>query len=43
MKARFEQLGIDPYGNTPEEANAFLNSEVSKMATIIQSKNIKPE
>jgi tripartite-type tricarboxylate transporter receptor subunit TctC len=43
MKARFEQLGIDPYGNTPEEASTYLNSEVSKMATIIQSKNIKPE
>jgi tripartite-type tricarboxylate transporter receptor subunit TctC len=43
MKLRFEQLGIDPYGNTPEQANTFLNSEVSKMAAIIQSKNIKPE
>jgi tripartite-type tricarboxylate transporter receptor subunit TctC len=43
MKARFEQLGIDPYGNNPEETNLFLNNEVRKMATIIQSKNIKPE
>jgi tripartite-type tricarboxylate transporter receptor subunit TctC len=43
IKARFEQLGIDPFGNTPEEANTFLNSEVAKMSAIIQSKNIKPE
>jgi tripartite-type tricarboxylate transporter receptor subunit TctC len=43
IKTRFEQLGIDPFGNSPEEANTFLNSEVAKMASIIQSKNIKPE
>ncbi len=43
MKARFEQLGIEPYGNSPDEASKFLNSEVTKMSAIIQSKNIKPE
>jgi tripartite-type tricarboxylate transporter receptor subunit TctC len=43
LKARFEQLGLEPFGSSPEESNKFLNTEVSKMASIIQSKNIKPE
>jgi tripartite-type tricarboxylate transporter receptor subunit TctC len=43
LKARFEQLGLEPFGSSPEESNKFLNAEVSKMASIIQSKNIKPE
>ncbi len=43
LKARFEQLGLEPFGSSPEESNKFLNAEVSKMASIIHSKNIKPE
>jgi len=43
IQARFEQLGLEPIGSSPEEASKFLKSEVTKMAVIIQSKNIKPE
>jgi tripartite-type tricarboxylate transporter receptor subunit TctC len=43
IQARFEQLGLEPVGSTPEEASKFLKAEVAKMAVIIQSKNIKPE
>ena len=43
MKARFDQLGLEPFGSSPEETSKFLNAEVAKMASIIQSKNIKPE
>lgn len=43
MKARFDQLGLEPFGSSPEETSQFLNTEVAKMASIIQSKNIKPE
>lgn len=43
IQARFEQLGLEPIGSSPEEASKFLKSEVAKMAVIIQSKNIKPE
>jgi len=43
IQARFEQLGLEPIGSSPEEASKFLKSEVTKMAAIIQSKNIKPE
>ena len=43
IQTRFEQLGLEPIGSSPEEASKFLKSEVAKMAVIIQSKNIKPE
>jgi tripartite-type tricarboxylate transporter receptor subunit TctC len=43
IQARFEKLGLEPIGSSPEEASKFLKSEVAKMAFIIQSKNIKPE
>jgi tripartite-type tricarboxylate transporter receptor subunit TctC len=43
IQARFEKLGLEPVGSSPEEASKFLKSEVAKMAVIIQSKNIKPE
>ncbi len=43
MKVRFDQLGLEPFGSSPEETSKFLNAEVAKMASIIQSKNIKPE
>jgi tripartite-type tricarboxylate transporter receptor subunit TctC len=43
MKARFEQLGIEAVGNTPEQAAAFLNDEIAKWAKVINTAGVKAE
>jgi tripartite-type tricarboxylate transporter receptor subunit TctC len=43
MRARFEQLGIEPVGNTPEQAATFLNDEISKWAKVINTAGVKAE
>ena len=41
FKERFDALGIVPVGNTPDEALAFLKSEVSKWGKVIRDANVK--
>ena len=41
FKERFDALGILPVGNTPDEALAFLKSEVSKWGKVIRDANVK--
>ena len=43
MKARFEQLGIEAVGNTPEQAAGFLNDEIAKWAKVINTAGVKAE
>jgi tripartite-type tricarboxylate transporter receptor subunit TctC len=43
MRARFEQLGIEAVGNTPEQAGAFLNEEIAKWAKVINTAGVKAE
>jgi tripartite-type tricarboxylate transporter receptor subunit TctC len=43
MKARFESLGIEPGGNTPEQAAKFLDDEIAKWAKVIASAGVKAE
>ena len=43
MKQRFEQLGIDPIGNSPAEAGRFLEDEVAKWAKVITTAGVKAE
>jgi tripartite-type tricarboxylate transporter receptor subunit TctC len=43
MKARFEQLGIEAVGNTPEQATTFLNEEITKWAKVINTAGVKAE
>ena len=43
LRARFEQLGIEPVGNTPEQAVAFLNDEIAKWAKVINTAGVKAE
>ena len=43
MKARFEQLGIEAVGNTPEQAGTFLNDEIAKWAKVINTAGVKAE
>jgi tripartite-type tricarboxylate transporter receptor subunit TctC len=43
IKSRFETIGIDPVGNTPEEAGKFLDDEIAKWAKVISTAGVKAE
>ena len=43
MKGRFEQLGIEAVGSTPEQAATFLNEEIVKWAKVINTAGVKAE
>jgi len=43
IRSRFEAIGIEPVGNTPEEARKFLDDEIAKWAKVISTAGVKPE
>jgi len=43
IKSKFEQIGIEPVGNSPEEAGKFLDDEIVKWAKVIATAGVKPE
>ena len=43
IKERFNQIGIIPVGNTPEQAQKFLDEEVAKWAKVITTAGVKAE
>lgn len=43
LKARFEALGIESVGGTPEQAGKFLDDEIVKWAKVIKTADVKPE
>ena len=43
IKGRFETIGIEPVGNTPEEAGKFLDHEIAKWAKVIATAGVKAE
>jgi tripartite-type tricarboxylate transporter receptor subunit TctC len=43
IRGRFEQIGIEPVGSTPEYAVKFLDDEIAKWAKVITTANVKPE
>jgi tripartite-type tricarboxylate transporter receptor subunit TctC len=43
IRARFEQLGVEPGGGTPAEAARFLDEEIAKWARVITTAKVKPE
>ena len=43
IKARFEALGIEPVGNSPEAAARFLDDEIGKWAKVIGAAGVKAE
>jgi tripartite-type tricarboxylate transporter receptor subunit TctC len=43
VKERLAALGIEPVGSTPEECEAFLQSEMAKWSKIIRAAGIKPQ
>ena len=43
IRARFDQLGVEPGGGTPAEAARFLDEEIAKWARVITTAKVKPE
>jgi len=43
IRARFEQMGVEPAGGTPEQAAKFLDDEIAKWARVITTANVKLE
>jgi tripartite-type tricarboxylate transporter receptor subunit TctC len=43
IRARFEQLGVEPVGSTPAEAARFLDEEIAKWAKVVTTANVKAE
>jgi tripartite-type tricarboxylate transporter receptor subunit TctC len=41
IKERFEQLGLDPVANTPQEFAAQIKVEIAKWGKVIHGANIK--
>jgi tripartite-type tricarboxylate transporter receptor subunit TctC len=43
IKERLNQTGIEPVGNTPEQAKQFLDAEIAKWAKVINTAGVKAE
>jgi tripartite-type tricarboxylate transporter receptor subunit TctC len=43
IKERFNQIGIEPVGNSPEDAGKFLQDEIAKWAKVINTAGVKAE
>ncbi len=43
VKERFGQSGIEPVGNSPEQAAQFLNDEIGKWSKVIKAAGVKAE
>jgi tripartite-type tricarboxylate transporter receptor subunit TctC len=43
IKDRFNQIGIEPAGGTPEQASKFLADEIAKWAKVINTAGVKAE
>jgi len=43
IKSRFETIGIEPVGDTPEAARQFLDEEIAKWAKVISTAGVKAE
>jgi len=43
IRERFSQIGIEPVGNTPEQAAKFLDAEIAKWAKVINTAGVKAE
>jgi tripartite-type tricarboxylate transporter receptor subunit TctC len=43
IQKKFEALGIEPVGNSPEQAAKFLDDEIAKWAKVISTAGVKAE
>ena len=41
IREKFATLGVEPVGNTPEEATEFLRNEIAKSGKIVRDANVK--
>lgn len=40
LKARMEEIGLEPVGNTPEEFDAFIRTEIQRWAKVVKAANL---
>jgi tripartite-type tricarboxylate transporter receptor subunit TctC len=43
LRAKFESLGIESVGNSPEQAAKFLEDEIVKWAKVISAAGVRAE
>jgi tripartite-type tricarboxylate transporter receptor subunit TctC len=43
VRERLTQTGIEPVGDTPEQAKKFLDGEIAKWAKVINTAGVKAE
>ena len=43
LRARFEALGLEPIGSSPEQAVKFLDDEIAKWGKVINAAGVKAE
>jgi tripartite-type tricarboxylate transporter receptor subunit TctC len=43
IKGRFEAIGIEPVGSTPQQAGKFLDDEIAKWSKVITAAGVKAE
>ena len=43
LRAKLEPIGVEPVGNTPEQAAKFLADEVARWARVIKAAGVKAE
>ena len=43
LRARFDALGLDPVGNSPEQTSVFLQEVIAKWSKVITAAGVKPE
>jgi tripartite-type tricarboxylate transporter receptor subunit TctC len=43
LRQRMSEAGMEPSGNTPEQFDAFIRSEIEKWAPVVKAAGLKPE
>jgi tripartite-type tricarboxylate transporter receptor subunit TctC len=43
LRERFAGMGVEPVGTTPEQASAYLKSEIAKYAKVVKAIGLKIE
>jgi tripartite-type tricarboxylate transporter receptor subunit TctC len=43
LRVRFDSLGLDPVGSTPDQTGVFLQEEIAKWGKVITAASVKPE
>ncbi|MFM9967238.1 MAG: tripartite tricarboxylate transporter substrate binding protein [Burkholderiales bacterium] len=43
FRAKLEEIGVEPVGNTPEQFDAYIKSEIEKWAPIVKASGAQPD